>query len=263
MERTITDQTENIERVLEDAKAFGINEVLFSKIEGFLDDYWGSMKVHPFTFQQVNGWPGIRWDIPTGYCSTLFDPESDIWTFDAKFTVPADAKYNSGMVTTFTYTGGPSFHIEQVDGTQKPYYVLPEEVDAKIKLPDTFFKQYEPLLCKHKARVIWETNRYDGMIEGYVEYNNNLYYAEMVEETDFERNRMFALYELSFLEKLAVAAAKMKWHLVINYKFLWNLHVRADKRRWQKRSVDGVKRSLEKKQQFRNEHKIVGYISNL
>lgn len=266
MKRTFEDQCANIDKATEDAKSVGISGTLLTKIEDFLEDYYGMTKVYPFTFQQVKGWPGIRWDIPTGYCSVLFSPDDDTWLFDAKFTEPNDNKYIPGMTTTFFYRGQPSFTITQKDETEKPYYVLPDEIDKKIKLEDTFEKEYCPLINNQLVNVLWETNRYDGMISGYVEYSGRIFYADMVDETPFERNRMFALYELSFLERLWMVLSMARWNLIRTYTIFWKwwfwyqnvkLKIRANN------SFGIADVWNKKKEDFNASHKIVGYVKNL
>lgn len=263
MERTFDNQTDNIQQVINDAKNVGVQEPLLTYLDEFLESYWGMTKVKPFTFQLVNGNPGVRWDFEDGSLSVVFEPDNQ-WSYKLHHVAVND-RYNPNCETTITFRGGPSFTIDRENEPNHPFYVLPDNVEKFVKLPDIVNEeQYQPMFKSHSVCVLWETNRYDGMISGYVWCKQHgICYAKMIAETEFERNRVFAIYKLSLFEKIAKTLAFKRWRLVMKnqllYKWWWRLTQARTPKDWKK----AVEKSIEKETKFKQQHEVVGYVVNL
>ncbi len=198
---------------------------------------------------------GVKWDMTTVTLLVLFAADDRwSWQLTAKDGEDGFDTYDVNMA----YAGGSTF---VVGGTH--HFVLPDKVEQFITLPDTFDQSYEPMIPKHKVDLFWVTNKYDGMLSGYVHHHNKLHYATCVDETHFTRDRMFALYELSIIERIGVWIRYFKWQHTVHNRVLWSIYI--TKYRWTNK-VFGSTPQYEKIKKFRatfeKNHKIVGYYAN-
>jgi hypothetical protein len=200
----VTEQHRHIRSKLAELREFvgqaniQVDNILFDRLDDLLTDSCSSIRMKPFTIQVMDGKIGVKWTYDTGYVSVLFGP-SDNWEWVAQETkVLKDAKEgDAGYEVTYRHLGECSFVLHGVH-----YYHFPDEVEKMISLPDEFEVVYDPLLTTYECEIVWVTNKYDGMLSGYLRKNGKLHYFDNVEETDFARRRMFAVYELSWLERL-------------------------------------------------------------
>lgn len=255
----VTEQRRYIKAKLAELREFvnqaniQVNEILFARLYDLLTDSCSSIRLKPFTIQVAqNGMIGVEWIYDTGHVSVLFGPGDD-WEWEARETrVLRDAKEggDAGYEVTYRHSGECSFVLS---GTH--HYYFPDEVERMISLPDDFDSTYEPLLKSYEYEIVWVTNRYDGMLAGYLRKNGKLHYFDNVEETDFTRRRMFAVYELTWLERLNVWRRYHWWHIALASKPIWKWYWWI--RRFRKQP--SVQSHRKAKEVFECEHAIVGY----
>lgn len=231
----------------------GVDEEQFARLYDFLIDTHGTIKLRPFTTQVALNKVGVKWVIESGYVSVWFGPGDD-WSWEAhaieQLEATSEEDSDNSFAITYEHSGKCSFRV-----SGKPYYHFPDEVEELIAEPDTFDGEYLPRLKPYQYEIVWVTNKYDGMLSGYVRVDNKIHYCDVVEETEFTSNRMFAVYELSFWERLKVWRRYHWWHLVIANSTLWKYH-------WW---FAGLKRhrTTEEIQAIRNKfidtHTVVGY----
>lgn len=221
----------------------------------FLWDSCGALNLRPFDVQLVkDGDVQITWEYDRTCVSVLFCADSEDWRWEAR-TVnrEADAEYpdaDGGYSTIYSHRGPCSFRVEAV-----PYYVLPDEVDKLISVPDEYKGTYYPVLAKALYDIVWVTNRYDGMLSGYCRLGGKLHYFDNVEETVYQRNRMFAIYRLSWLERVGAWVRHHEWNCVVNTRWAWNASMWFYRRR--KPITAETHRTT--KQKFVGTHHVVGY----
>lgn len=248
-----------------------VEEVQFERLYDLLTDSMGDVRMRPFTTQAVRtpsvtstcvvpsppvppGRIGVKWDLPDGYVSVLFGP-GEAWEWEAHSVErdPSNSRddgSDASFEVQYRHAGSYSFKIKDT-----PYYFLPDEVEELVSIPDTFVGTYEPMLKPYQYQVVWVTNRYDGMLSGYVRHDNELHYFDMTEETDFKRNRVFAVYKLSKWEQFNAWRKYHWWHTALANRVYWKIY-------WK---IQGFKRRLSPNEhwtavdQFRQTHKVVGY----
>jgi hypothetical protein len=229
--------------VVEDAKLLTTDKVQLEHLDWFLDNIME--KIRPCHAQLIDSKIGVRWDWGHGYLSILFGSD-DKWEWKTESAAVEREKYGV-FNRTATFKGAPTFVIKE-----KPYYSLPDEVEKLITLPDTFEGTYDPIIEKYKREIVWVTSKCDGMLAGYCRYEGKLHLFEHVEETEFTQNRMFAVFELSLLERLRVWWRYHVWYTVLYNRVLWNMHnIKIFKPRYE--TYDQRLTRLKKT------HKIVGY----
>lgn len=106
------------------------------------------------------------------------------------------------------------------------FYIEPS-IQKKLSLPTCWQKQYddELRLKKWQVAIKWETDRYDGPLSGYCEIGRRLYYFDCVEEKEFNRARMYAVYPLSVFEELVARWKRFKYEAFIQrFEFLYRLY---------------------------------------
>lgn len=230
-----------------------ISEEQFYRLYDFLLDAHGTVKLRPFTTQAACNKVGVKWALEDGYVSVWFGP-GDKWSWEARTIerqlTTNDADVDNSFKIAYDHSGDCSFRI---DG--EPHYHFPDEVEELIAEPDAFEGEYTPLLKPYQYEVVWVTDKYDGMLSGYVRFDNKLHYCGLVEETEFTSRRMFAVYELSLWERLMVWRRYHWWHLVVTSPTLWKYHwwLVGLKRR---KSVDETQAIRTK---FIDTHTVVGY----
>lgn len=248
-----------------------INEAQFERLYDLLTDSMGDVRMKPFTVQffrqpcatstcvvpspPVMGRIGVRWNLPDGYVSVLFGPEED-WEWEAHTVerlIPGETDgSDSSFEISYRHNGACSFKLRDT-----PYYYLPDEVEELVSDPDVFGGTYEPRLKPHQYNIIWVTNKYDGMLSGYVMVNNRLCYFDMIEETEFKRNRIFAIFELSVWERFNAWRQHHLWNLAMVNKTYWKVYW------WWKNFTRKRHKSPEEHwadvDKWRAQHHIVGY----
>lgn len=249
-----------------------VEEVQFERLYDLLMDSMCDVRMKPFTTQVSrtssvistcvipappipNSRIGVKWDLPDGYVSVLFGP-GDNWEWEARSierdcsNLRDDEESDPSFEVRYRHVGACSFKIRDT-----PYYYLPDEMEELVSIPDTFVGTYEPMLKPYQYQVVWVTNKYDGMLAGYARHDTELHYFDVVEETDFKRNRMFAVYKLSKWEQFNVWRQYHWWHTALASKVYWKLY------RW----VQGLKRRKSPEEhwaqvdRFRQTHEVVGY----
>lgn len=239
----IDTQQDNVRRVRREARLQTVdNTAQLQNLDSFLDEFWCGTKVKPFRFQMIASKIGVRWEWDHGFVSVIFGPDNQ-WEWYSESDA-VEMKTYGIYKRILQYSGDPSFVIDN-----KPYYSLPEEIETIITLPDLFSKEYDPIISGRNLTVVWVTNRYDGMLSGYCTMDRRIYYFDMIDETDFTQARMFAVYALSWGERIATW---MRYHVYHNCPGTL---------------IDGLLRPFMPRPEacrdtFRKNHKIVGYFQN-
>lgn len=200
-----------------------IEKVQFDRLYDLLSDSMCGVRMKPFTIQVTHNKVGVKWTLLDGYVSVLFGP-GDAWEWEAHhvehdLSACHDDGSDSSFETHHRHNGSYSYKIGDT-----PYYSLPTEIEKLVSIPDTFVGTYEPILKPSQYEVTWVTNKWDGMLSGYARCDNELYYFDMVEETYFKRNRMFALYKLSRWEQFIVWCQYHWWLIALAHKVCWKLY---------------------------------------
>lgn len=225
------------------------------KVEEFLFDGCSSLNLRPFNVQQdIDGSIRIRWDYDLTHVNVLFFADCDDWHWDAT-TIHQDTSMrhldaNNSYVCSYSHHGMCSFRVKNT-----PYYALPDVVEQLISTSDEFKGLYHPLLKKHEYHVNWVTNRYDGMLSGYCSLKGKLHYFDNVEETPYQRKRMFAVYELSYFERIKAHIQHHQWNIVSTTSWMWAIKM------WIYRhtALPTSNAFHKSKQSFIKSHPIVGY----
>lgn len=230
-----------------------VSEEQFDRLYEFLIDAHDTSKLRPFTTQISMNRVGAKWSVPDGSVEVWFGPDED-WSWKAHTTErmlsSTEEDSDNSFEITYRHTGKCSYRING-----DPRYHLPSEVEELISEPDMFEGTYTPTLKPYDYEVVWVTNKYDGMLSGYVRYNKQLHYFDLIEETEFSRRRMFAVYKLSISERISVWRKYHWWHAVVANAVLWKYH-------WW---FNGLKRNQspdalrQTKAKFRDSHDVVGF----
>lgn len=247
------------------------------RIKHNIDDFLtysgvSDVKLKLYTVQFINGKVGLRWDLEDGYVSVFFE-DGDKWNWEAKtsqinekVTIIEEHNLKGILEKTSTYSGDCSWTYKDRDKENvfNAYFILPDEVINLITLNDFIPEEFsERKIKEREIHIFWETNRYDGMLSGYGIYKNKLVYIDCEYETFFKRTRIFGVYELSILEKLLVLFRRAEWIIVMSNKLFWNIHMKMFHFKCfldRNKSIDEhVKKSLKKKDDFKNSHKLLGY----
>ena len=211
------DQETMFERVLEEAKALTSDTDQLARLETFLDNI--HTRVKPCCVHLVDSKIGVSWIWDTGYVSVLFGDDQN-WEWQGESAKCYGNNEDYLYFNTYSFGGGPSYMRDNYG----PIYWLPSDVLKLIEVPDTFEGTYEPIIEKRNYTVVWVTSKYDGMLAGYCQYNGKLHLFEHVEETEFARHRMFAVFELSLLERMRVWWRYHVWYTILYNRVLWNMH---------------------------------------
>ena len=251
---TYDDQELMFEQVVEDAKILTSDTNQLTHLESFLDNI--SDRVHPCRAQFIDSKIGVRWDCESGYISVLFGPD-DTWEWISEFINHYGGNKDYTYNEKHSFGGGSSYMRED----DFPVYWLPEEVLNLIKIPDTFEGTYEPIIEKYEREIVWVTSKYDGMLAGYCQYQGKLHLFEHVEETDFGRNRMFAMFKLSLLERVRVWWRYHVWHTILYNQLLWNMYTYKWRMgmKWSNFFKCRTETYGERLTRLKKSHKIVGY----
>lgn len=235
-----------------------IDPKLWDRLDDLLWDSLGGVDLKPFVINRFGDSIGVWWDHGDDHVWALFSPHTTDWEWSAT-TVQTDGNGEDGntdYIATYRHRGQCSF-TSSVTG--EPHYFFPDAVEQIVSTPDEFKQEYHPVLAPHEYTISWITNKYDGMLSGYCRYKNKLHYVTMVEETDYQRRRMYAIYELSSWERVAAYYQHAKWLFMLQTRWAWNLyckwHAFKRKRGWQLSSTD----ISAKRTKFEQTHNIVGY----
>lgn len=183
------------------------------KLEELLTDTFSFLKMRPFTTMVVGEHVGVNWKLDQGHVTVMMGP-SDDWVWQAVVNESPTCDDSTGDYTrTYSHNGKCSYYIDNT-----PYYSLPAEVEELISLPDTFKGEYYPLFNECEYDIAWVTNRYDGLLSGYVRLRSDkkIYYFTLVEETEFTHDRMFAVYRLSLLSRISMWLHYHLWFTALN-----------------------------------------------
>jgi len=248
------DQEKMFEGVMEEARILTSDASQLTHLETFLDNI--NERIKPCRVQFINSKIGVRWDCNSGYISVLFGSDND-WEWVSESTNHYGSNKHYTYNDKYWFSGGPSY----VRTDNSVGYWLPTRVLDLIKVPDIFEETYEPMIEKHEREIVWVTSKYDGMLAGYCRYNGKLHLFEHVEETEFERNRMFAVFELSLLERTKVWMRYHVWHTILYNRVLWNLHTYKWRMsiKWRLFRKSHIETYGERIAKLEKTHKIVGY----
>lgn len=159
------------------------------------------------------------WNEPGFMLHICFLGESK-WTY--RFEKKCDADPDFGDVILSTSQSGEGMFFEskgrKVQCLQLDNYAL-----QAISIKDEYMYDYSPMLKHDKyvygfenyVKLEWITSKYDGILAGYCTVNGKFCIFDMAEETEFDRNRIYAVYELSKYEEIK---AKLH-HSFIHYLF--------------------------------------------
>lgn len=257
-----------INKLRNQLNSFDIPEEVCQRIDrGFIEWFYSTKMIMP-TLELKNNKPEFFWKLPNGYISVIFDTDTTNWSWKAEATID---DYDSIQYKAYyEYSGKESWSFKVPEKSETVYgYCLPSDVEKLYQLPDNFSKNYTPLLNQKNGRVpkiLWSVAYWDGPISGYCEFNSQLCYFDLVEETEFERHRMYAVYELSYREQINAWFEHLKWNLTLQTPFRRLIYFL----RWKTTNVvyhwysnlfhkRKTERYLKDKEAFRASHKLIGY----
>lgn len=249
---------QNSKRVIDEINLLPVSNRIKTNIDDFLNyDGIAGKKVRPYKSYFINGKAGIWFDLDdNGYCYILFG-DDDTW----EWKIEAYVRDNDGIVykKEMSHSGSRDILFDNKDGTTTPLFIFHDEPLKLITLPDKFSKEWLPRLDKKAINIFWETDRYDGMLTGYGIYNNKIVFVKCIDETFFERDRMFAVYQLSLLERIMMCFNKRMWSIVSTSRFIWAGYMFIYRLKNNLGLHKSVKQILDKNDKFTNSHKILGY----
>jgi hypothetical protein len=158
---------------------------------------------------------------------------------------------------------------------------LHDKIIKHLKIKETYSGNFQPLYPVSRARdeyentvsYAWITDKYDGPLSGYCYLNGKLCYFTMIEETDFEQKRLYAIYRLSLCEKIKASYSHYLWiHVTRQYSWCQKLHLKKYRLKYQLISWWNKKRYLpkwdtvtkyhEKQDKFKQTHQLLGYFES-
>lgn len=248
------DQSNHIHgKISEAKKAFPeLDSVLWDRVYDLLWDSLCSVDLNSFVINKIGDGVEVRWNQEGNTAWAQFHPSTTDWAWGAT-TVRSDGRdheSDTGYSVTYEHNGLCSYIIRDT-----PHYFFPDDVEKIISTPDAFSKEYYPHLESYQYFVVWVTNKYDGMLSGYCRVNGKLHYFDCIEETYYQRKRMYAVYELSLYERLKVWMQYHKWHFVVNTS--WARRIGMWLYRYNKHTTS--EQYQKNKQAFERAHDIVGY----
>lgn len=219
------EQTKYINSNIDEARQThsGLDPVLWERLDDLLWDSLGCRDLRPFRINRHGDKVGVWWDYDKTSVWAMFSPHTTDWEWSAT-TSKSNGNDMDGDTTytvTYKHTGKCSFTYKDT-----PHYFFPDEVEELVSVPDVFSKEYEPRLGRANWTLVWETNKYDGMLSGYINIGGKMYYADMVEETYHQRKRMYAVYELSMLERVRAHIGHQWWKFTLDHRSLFNMRVK-------------------------------------
>ena len=153
---------------------------------------------------------GLKWEFENVYISCWIHSDYT-WSYTA-------TKMEGDSNRQWQYNGKCSW----TDSTGRPHYFISNDIEDLIVLPEPFKLQC-CILNNWEYKISWVTGRYDGPLSGYVQYNNRLCEFNIVEETECERRRLYAIYKLSMLEAVVSWVRYHKWHFIVGNKIGWKV----------------------------------------
>lgn len=201
---------------------------------------------------------GVRWHDDTVDFVAIFHGQGH-WRYTVR--EPVD---DGSFEMSFVGTG----HLLEFDDDKHIWMMLLDErAEKTITLKDEFSQLYEPKIemysknrdTKNKVIVQWTTNYYDGMLSGYCSYNGKLCYFDCVEETTYDRQRVFAMYKLRLIDIIKATFSHWTWRFARSDtwygKLLWKWYCFKSS----VRTTKGYEKARETKQRWLDRMPILGY----
>lgn len=249
---------QNSKRVTEEINLLPISDRIKQNIDDFLD-YHGiaGKKVRPYKSYFINGKAGIWFDLDdNGYCYILFG-EDDTWEWKVEAYVRG--KDEIAYKKELSYSGSRDLLFENKDGTTTACFIFHDEAMKLITIPDEFTVIGQPRFKFKDLYIIWETGRYDGILSGYAIFRNEIVHINCVDETFFERQRLFAIYRLSIFEKIIVGIRRWRWGILMTSPLMWKCYMTKHRIKNHLGLNQTVEQSKKAGDDFHNSHKILGY----
>ena len=205
-------------------------EVEFSNHKAVMDarefeDEFYSHRVNTNLLISFDGRVLFTWGLPDGEVQVRFLGDG-IWSYSVN---------TSNLQMNFEGKGIEYSMIDRTyDDGESPYmFFVNETVGKVIYKDDEFQNEYEPVyrlttsdpIPNHSVQILWSTNKWDGPLEGYCWFNKELHYFSMIEETDIDRKRMYALHKLNIWEKVKARIDHYSWIKITSIKLLWKLYI--------------------------------------
>lgn len=254
------DQTQYIHDKIKEARDAhpDIDPKLWDRLDDFLWDSLGGVDLKPFVINRFGDGVGVWWDHGDDHVWALFSPHTTDWEWSAT-TVRTDGNGEGGNTDYTAAYGHKGMCSFTSSITGEPHYFFPDDVERIVSTPDKFKQEYHPMLMSYEYNISWVTNKYDGMLSGYGMYQRRLHYIDMVEETDYQRRRMYAVYQLTPLEQLVAYLRHVKWTLTLNISWAWKLYTKWHRLKLKFKRRGTAEEYWAAKNKFRQTHKVVGY----
>lgn len=198
-------------------------------------------------------------------------------TVEIKFYGDGIWSYEVTTPTTHLQYKGLGHPMSSKDFTYKkkrsPYiFVLDKPIEKYVTLKSEFVNTYEPLFKRaersiydYSVSVSWTTSYYDGPLTGYCRHNHRLYHFDLVEEADISGDRMYAIYELSLLERFKAYLSHFYWTTTMMIRPLYNFYMfryrlRQRYENWRYKG-EYYKIIHKKRDEWKAKHKIVGFFT--
>ena len=200
-------------KIYDELKNMGCPQQTLDNIDKFLDDIISMNRIKmPQSYTDGERF-GVIWSDAPSETNVLFSTDTNNWEWWATIVT----KYY-----TSTYHGGgePS---RLKNNPEVYWYFMPEVAYKWSLLPETFNIQPSCMFNKHQYHIVWETNRYDGMLSGFCSITGKLYAFNCVEETDFTRKRLYAVYKIPLHSRVLTWYKYHTWNLKLAIPVLWNI----------------------------------------
>lgn len=197
------------------------------------------------------------------------------WEYYSKEIFESDDLGNGSYSSNFKGTAPIINNNELIeDPTASPIniFLLNDNEDELISLEDEFEYIYSPLFTTtksnvsvlNKVKIAWNTLYYDGPLSGYCYLNEELYYFDNIEESEFENKRMYAIYKISNQDKAKAYLEHYKNSFIKpDKKTLWDMKLKFSeiekKIKTKLNGQDYRKKDAEAHKQWKNNLETVGY----
>lgn len=258
-----------------------LDDTQFENAEQFIEDNFHSCQMNcnlEITVQ--NSEILVSWKEPE-FSLTVFFPAGRTWHY--RFINFHDNKTDIPGTFTIDFNGAAyQFTTGKEDKLQWHYlFHLHDRIIKHLKIKEAWSENYQPLYPTGRGRdeyentvcYAWITDKYDGPLSGYCYLNGQLCYFTMVEETDFEQRRLYAIYKLGCIEKLKASFSHYFWiNFTRKYSWFWKIHMKKYHFKnwfmttWNKKTylpkLGTVAKYHQKKDKFKQKHQLLGYFES-
>lgn len=253
----------------------------FENAKQFIDNNFHSFQMNCHAHIQIENneilfvWKEPDFSLKVGF------PSGRTWHYH--FTTYHNNQTDNPGVFNITFSGAAYQFTTGKDEKLQWHYLfhLHDKIIKHLKIKEAYSENFQPLYPVGRARdeyentvsYAWITDKYDGPLSGYCYLNGKLCYFTMIEETDFEQRRLYAIYRLSLHERIKVSCSHYFWaHVIRQYAWCWKLHLKKNRLKnhlvslWNKcrylPKLDTIAKYHDKQDKFKQKHQLLGYFES-